>query len=74
MDSPQECVGEASIDRNDVTGGAAGLRTREEENRFRAVGRVYGLMRESALCVKMRQQIAKLIVAQGFLKGNVVLG
>lgn len=62
--SPQEGVGEASVDRDNVARGAAGFRAGEEQDRFRAVRWVNGLMGEGALGVKSREQVAQLVVGE----------
>ena len=71
--SPQKCLSQATIDRNNVSGGASCLRAGEEQNGARAIDRIDRLMRQGALCVKFRKQVAEIIIAGCGVEANIVL-
>src|SRR5438067_3142162 len=70
----KERVGESSVDRNDVAGGAGRLRTGEEKDSLGAVAGIDGHMRQGALGIEGRELVAELVIGLRLLEGDVVLG
>ena len=73
LSSSQICLGQSSVNRENVAGRAASMWSRQEKNCLRAILRIDRLCVRVRLGIKLRQHIAQPIVGARLIVGQLVL-